>query len=169
MTEEVGNGEEKKTTEDRAVNIDKTVTAMKSFSKITRGIPKIKTTKSKTIKAVKKYSIDSLPDIPDIDIFDRNKTPDPKAPATLIHQLKNGDSSSESYNVIEKYYASKNAEKSTEDEEEEQEDDLDTKDNLDENYEFSTKTDESKRNAILFPDMTQEEIDAKIMKICKNR
>ena len=163
------NGEEKKTTEGHAANIDKTVTAMKSFSKITRGIPKIKTTKSKTIKAVKKYSIDSLPDFPDIDIFDRNKTPDPKAPATLIHQLKNGDSSSESYNVIEKYYASKNAEKSDEDEEEEQEDDLDTKDNLDENYEFSTKTDESKRNAILFPDMTQEEIDAKIMKICQNR
>ena len=142
---------------------------MKSFSKITRGIPKIKTTKSKTIKAVKKYSIDSLPDIPDIDIFDRNKTPDPKAPATLIHQLKNGDSSSESYNVIENYYASKNAEKSDEDEDEEQQDDSDSKNGLDDNYEFSTKTDENKRNAILFPDMTQEDIDAKIMKICEKR
>ena len=163
------NAEEKNTIEDHTENIDKTVTAMKSFSKLSRGIPKIKTTKSKTIKAVKKYSIDSLPDFPDIDIFDRNKTPDAKAPATLIHQLKNGDSSSESYNVIEKYYASKNVEKSDEDESDEQEDDLDTKDCLDENYKFSTKTDESKRNAILFPDMTQEEIDAKIVKICEKR
>ena len=163
------NAEEKNMIEDHAANIDKTVTAMKSFSKLSRGIPKIKTTKSKPIKAVKKYSIDSLPDFPDIDIFDRNKTPDPKAPATLVHQLKNGDSSSESYNVIEKYYASKDAEKSDEDESEEQDDDLDTKDCLDENYKFSTKTDESKRNAILFPDMTQEEIDAKIVKICEKR
>lgn len=142
---------------------------MKSFSKINRGIPKIKTTKSKTIKAVKKYSIDSLPDFPDIDIFDRNKTPDPKAPATLIHQMKNGDSSSESYNVIENYYASKNEEKSEEDEDEEQDDNLDSKNCLDENYEFSTKTNESKRNAILFPEMTQQDIDAKIIKICENR
>ena len=169
ILEEASNEDEKKLTEDPAANVDKKVSTVNPFSKLSRGIPKIKTTKTRPMKAVKKYSIDSLPDLPGIDIFDRAKTPDPKAPATLIHQLKNGDSSSESYNIIEKYYASKNAEKYEDDEEEEVDDDVGTPNRLDEKSTFTTKTDESKRNAILFPDMTQDEIDAKILDICQNR
>ena len=157
-------------TADPTVNVDKTVAAVKSFSKLSRGIPKIKTTKPKSFKAVKQDSMDSLPDLADIDVFDRNKTPDPKAPATLIHQLKNGDSSSESQNVIEKYYASKNEEK-LEDAKEEEEDGINEYEErrLDKNSTFSAKVDENKRNSILFPDMSLEEIDARMLEICKNR
>ena len=83
----------------------------KSFSKKPPTIPKIKTTKLKpAIKAVKKDSLDSLPDMAGIDPFDRAKTPDPKAPGTLVYGLKEVENSkTKSFKAIEKYYASKSA------------------------------------------------------------
>ena len=169
IPEENDTEEKTKLAPDPVPNVDQTVAAVKSLSKPSRGIPKIKTTKPKPIKAVKQYSLDSLPDLPDIDVFDRAKTPDPRAPATLIHQLKDGDSCSETYNVIEKYYASKNEEKSDVEDDEDSSNVSQHSLNLNKGSNLMKVNDESKRNAVLFPDMTQDEIDARILEICQNR
>jgi hypothetical protein len=121
---------------------------------------------------VKQDSIDSLPDQHGLDPFDRVKTPDPQEPGTLICALKNEESSSESYNPIEKYYASKNEIRSNEENQANQGTWFNStpKSSDRTKQEMDTKrSNEDKRNSVLFPNMTQKEIDSLILDVCEKR
>ena len=155
---------EKPTKDDQFVSVRKVVT------KVTHSTPRSST--SKSFKAVKQESIDSLPDLHGIDPFDRVKTPDPQEPGTLVFALKEGESSSESYNPIEKYYASKNEIHSNEENQENSSTRFNStqKCNAGTNQEMDTKkSNDEKRNAVLFPSMTQKEIDSLILEVCEKR
>ena len=151
----------------------------KSFSKKPPTIPKIKATKLKpAIKAVKKDSLDSLPDMAGIDPFDRAKTPDPKAPGTLVYGLKEVENSkTKSFKAIEKYYASKSATNVGDEETGTKEEHEETIEKVEPTHLYTNEfqrmhnkgTEERSRNSILFPNMSQQEIDDAILVVCESR
>ena len=113
-----------------------------------------------------------------IDPFDRAKTPDPKAPGTLVYGLKEVENSkTKSFKAIEKYYASKSAKNVGNDETGTKEDQEEAVKNVEPNLLYtkafqrkpSTGTGEKSRNSILFPNMSQQEIDDAILVVCESR
>ena len=155
---------------EKSTKDDTCVTDGKVITKVSPSSPKTST--SKAFKAVKQDSEDSLPEQHGIDPFDRAKTPDPQEPGTLVFAFKNGESSSESYNPIEKYYASKNEIHSNQDTQEDQWKGFKsiakcrdrTKQEMDEK-----RSNEEKRNSVLFPNMSQNHIDTLILEVCEKR
>ena len=90
----------------------------------------------------------------------------------MVHALQEGESSSESLNIIEKYYASKNQINSCEDNPVNQNAQYDStiRPSAIRKQEMNTrKTDEEKRNSVLFPKMSQKEIDSIILDVCQKR
>ena len=137
--------------------------------------------KEKSLKAIRvksQHSLDSIPELRDprdLDPFDRSKTPDPKSPhwqGTLVHALKVDDTLSKASEFIETYYSSKH-ERRAEDENggsEHVSPDGSSASSCLEVLEQSTrKSEELKRNSILFPNLSQEEIDARILYVCESR
>ena len=115
-----------------------------------------------------------------IDPFDRAKTPDPKAPGTLVYGLKEVENSrTKSFKAIEKYYASKSAKNIGHEETGTKEEHEETIEKVEPTHLYKNKdafqrmhntgTEERSRNSILFPNMSQQEIDDAILVVCESR
>lgn len=113
-----------------------------------------------------------------IDPFDRAKTPDPKAPGTLVYGLKEVENSkTKSFKAIEKYYASKSAKNIGHEETVTKEEHEETIEKVEPTHLYKNAfqrmhnkgTEERSRNSILFPNMSQQEIDDAILVVCESR
>ena len=140
-------------------------------------------TRKPTLKAIairSKHSLDSSPETKDpfdIDVFDRSNSPTPRSKwqSTLIHASDAGGAS-HTNEAIDMYYSSKEASKA---------DDI-VGDGQQSGHGSSTssiiaapsfkvesisarKAEEVKRNSILFPKLSQDEIDEKMLEVCERR
>ena len=86
-----------------------------------------------------------------------------------MHTLGEGDSTSESTNVIHKYYASKPKKRAKEATQESRHIPKDSPKHQETKVISTKSTNAITRNSILFPNMTQTEIDARILEVCEKR
>lgn len=89
-----------------------------------------------------------------------------------MHDLKAGDDLSQTYNTINSYYASKhatkpNGENGCSKHESRQVSSVTSYVAIPE--QSAREAEELKRNSILFPELSQAQIDARILKVCESR